>query len=248
MEKTNWLKYMSWTEFDARRKNCDTVIIPCGAIEEYGPHMPLGSDIIVAESVSELVAEKVNAVIGPVVEVGESFNLFEFPGTMRLSMSSYRAVMEDILNSLIQWGFKNFLFINAHNGNTPIITNLAKEYQRKAGIVCAQVDWWRYVQAVAADCCEYTGWMAHGHASECGTSVMLYLHPELVDMSKAKKSSPVHPHFGKYPEMITYYEVAQTTASGVLGDPEIATKEKGEAIVSRCVDRIAEYMRFEFGC
>ena len=90
--------------------------------------------------------------------------------------------------------------------------------------------------------------MAHGHASECGTSIMLYLHPELVDMSKAKKSTPVHPHFGKYPEMITYYEVAQTTESGVLGDPEIATREKGEAIVGKCVDRIAEYMHFEFGC
>ena len=81
MKNTNWLKEMSWTEFDERRKNCDTVIIPGGAIEVYGPHMPLGSDSIVSAAICELVAQKVNAVIGPMIEVGESASLYQFPGT-----------------------------------------------------------------------------------------------------------------------------------------------------------------------
>lgn len=248
MRNTNWIKYMSWIEFDERRKTCDTVIIPAGAIEEYGPHMPLGSDIIVSEAICELVAKKVNAMIGPVIEIGESCNLYEFPGTLCMTMPNYRAAMADVMDSLVKWGFKNFMFVNMHNGNTPIITNLAKEYQREYGIMCAQVDWWRFVQTVAGELCEYKGWMAHGHASECGTSVMLYLHPELVDMKKAKLAKPRHPHYGKYPDVISYYEVKQNSDSGVLGNPEIASSEKGRKIVEQCVDRIVEYMHFEFGC
>lgn len=246
MKNTNWMKYMSWNEFDERRKECDTVIIPSGAVEEYGPHMPLGSDIIVSEAICERVAEKTNAVIAPVIEIGESENLFQFPGTVRLTMPNYRAAMRDVLDSLIQWGFKNYLFINMHNGNTPIISNLAKEYQRKYHIWCAQVDWWRFIQSAGGDLCEHKGWMAHGHASECATSILLYLHPELVDMSKALLVKPEHPKYGKYPDFITYHEVKQISTTGVLGDATNASKEKGKALVERGVDRIVEFMRFEF--
>ena len=65
MENTNWIKLMSSSEFAERKKTCDTVIIPVGATEVYGPHMPMGSDIIVAQDVAELVAAKTNAMIGP---------------------------------------------------------------------------------------------------------------------------------------------------------------------------------------
>ena len=85
MEGTNWIKLMSTSEFAERKKSCDTVIIPVGATEGYGPHLPMGSDILVAQKISELVAERVNAMIGPSLEVGESYSLSRFPGTMCLS-------------------------------------------------------------------------------------------------------------------------------------------------------------------
>lgn len=247
MKNTNWLKEMSWTEFDERRKTCDTVIIPGGAIEVYGPHMPLGSDSIVSIAVCELIAEKTNSIIGPMIEVGESATLGLFPGTIVVKPETYAAMTKDIMDSLINWGFKNFMFINMHAGNVPIISQIARDYQREKGIKCAQIDWWRFVQPNSTDICENSGWMAHGHASECGTSVMLYLHPEYVDFSKAEYIK-LDQKYSQYNDIVTYDEFGSKTPNGILGDATIANAEKGKAVVERCVDRIVKFMKEEFNC
>lgn len=245
MKHTNWLKKMSWTEFDERRKHCKTVIIPAGAIEVYGPQLPLGSDSIISEAICERVAEKTDAIIGPFIEVGESAVLYQFPGTIKIRPESYSMIMSDILDSLIHWGFENFLFINMHAGNVPIISQLCREYQRSHSIKCAQIDWWRFTQPHTTDICEHSGWMAHGHASECGTSLMLYLHPEYVEKSKAQCVT-LDSKFSKYPDIITYDEFKEKSNSGILGDATCASKEKGEKIVEICVDRIVQFMEDYF--
>lgn len=75
------LRDMSWKEFDDYAKTAKTVIIPSGACEVYGLNLPLGSDILVAKAVSELVAEKVNGIVAPCLEIGQSKSLTSFPGT-----------------------------------------------------------------------------------------------------------------------------------------------------------------------
>ena len=249
MEQTKWIKLMSSSEFAERCKTCDTVIIPVGATEVYGPHMPLGSDIIVAQAVAERVAEHVNALIGPSLEVGESYSLSKYPGTLYLRPETWKAVVEDYMTSLMQWGFKKFMFINGHAGNVPLIGQLCRPLERNLGIKVAQVDWWRFTQKYALGVCDTEGWMCHGHASECGTSVMLYLHPDYVNMAKAEKVTPKEgDDYEKYGDFITYTVFNETTECGILGDATIATAEKGKLIVERCVDRIVEYMRAEFHC
>lgn len=249
MENTKWIKYMSSSEFDEKRKTCDTVIIPVGATEVYGPHLPMGSDILVAQAVAEKVADRVNAMIGPSLEVGESYSLSKYPGTLYLRPETWKAVVEDYMVSLMKWGFKKFMFINGHAGNVPIIGQLCRPMERDLGIKVAQVDWWRFTQKHALGICETEGWMCHGHASECGTSVMLYLYPQLVDMNKAEKVTPREGEdYEKYGDFVTYTVFNETTESGTLGDATIATAEKGKFVVESCVDRIVEYMKDEFNC
>ena len=242
---TDWIKEMSWTEFRDRKATCDTVIIPGGAIEVYGPHLPLGTDSLVSWKMCELLAERTGAMIGPTIEAGESDVLFNFPGTVRIRPHTYELVMRDIIESMIKWGFKNFLFLNMHAGNVPIITQLCREYQRSAGIKCAQIDWWRFTQPNTKDICEYSGWMAHGHASECGTSLMLYLWPELVDETKFD-CVKLDPKFSRYPDIITYDPFENKTSSGILGDATAASREKGEKIVNACLDRMEQFMKEYF--
>lgn len=247
MKNTKWMKEMTSAELAEAVKTCDTVIIPGGAIEVYGPQLPLGSDSIVSKAICELVAEKTNAIIGPFIEVGESAALYQFPGTIKIMPETYSLMMRDIMDSLIHWGFKNFMFINMHAGNVPIISQLCREAQRAHGIKAAQIDWWRFVQPNSTDICELKGWRAHGHASECGTSVMLYLHPEYVEMENLTNIEQ-DAFLYKYPDIVTYDEFATRTPNGTLGDATIASREKGEQIVTRCVDRIADYMKEKFGC
>ena len=241
---TNKIKEMSWVEFKRRVEENPTVIIPTGAVEVYGPHMPLGTDIIVAEELAKRVALATGALIAPSVEMGESSSLMTFPGTMAVTMDSYKAYMEDVIKLLIHHGLKNFLFMNGHGGNTCIITYLCKKYQRSAGIKCAQVDVWQFIEKIGAGIFEFSGAMAHGHAAESNTSMMLYLRPELVDMTKAER---VAPEAEPYPEITKYIEFNVKTPVGIIGDPTVATVEKGRRAVEEGAEKISAFVRDYFG-
>lgn len=243
MKNTNFLKEMSWTTFDERRKTTDLAIIPSGAFEVYGPHLPLGSDTLVAEKLAELVAERVNAIIGPTLEVGDSASLDAFPGTITIKPESFKDYMWDTVQSLKKWGFKRFFFVNTHVNNVPMITQIVNDLHRDEEIRCAQIDYWRFVQH-HSEGITVSGPLAHGHASETGTSVMLHLYPELVDVDKMVNEPPqVDNH---YPDILTHIPFNSYSKSGTMGDATLGTKEKGEKLVQRSVDRIVEFIENDF--
>ena len=217
-----------------------TVIIPLGAYEIYGPHLPVGTDIIVAEEIAKRVGEKLEILVGPSISVGESAALYDFAGTLTISPTSFYAYLEDICRSFMKWGVKKIFFMNTHLGNVPIIGQLAWELKDE-GITCVQVDWWRFIQPICRDgVTEHDGVMCHGHASESGTSCMLYLRPDLVDMSKATSIEPQYKD--DYPDIIKYIELRAFTPNGTIGDAPAATSEKGRIIVETGVDRIVEFL------
>ena len=182
----NRMRNMSWVDFDQRRKETKTVILASGAVEVYGPHLPLGSDIIVAKKIAELVANEVGAVVGPCLEVGQSYDLMGFPGTIACQSKNLKAVYRDICECFIHWGFENIFVVNTHVANTQPLNELMDELRREHGTKCGLIAWWQYIPTLSKDIFESPN--PHGHASEAGTSVLLYLAPELVKMSRAVNS------------------------------------------------------------
>jgi creatinine amidohydrolase len=244
LKTTNALKEMSWTTFVERKKETNLVIIPSGAFEVYGHHLPLGSDTLVAVKLAELVAERVNAIIGPTFEVGDSTALYDFPGTITIKPESFKAYMMDTVLSLQKWGFKDFLFINSHMGNVPMVNQISLYIQEDEQSRCSQIDFWRFLKQHDAGIIE-TGESAHGHASEAGTSVMLYLYPELTDTSKW-----VHEPIkivDDFADIIKYPKFNTLTNSGTIGNATMGTREKGEALVQRSVDRIVQFLMDKWG-
>ena len=90
------LKEMTWQEFEEKIKKCDTVVIPSGAFEVYGPQLPLGTDTIVAEEIAIRVADKLDLIVGPTLEIGDSIALYDFPGTLNAKPESFKDYLEDI--------------------------------------------------------------------------------------------------------------------------------------------------------
>ena len=84
------MQKMTWLQFDRRRKETDLVIVPAGACEVYGPHLPMGSDSLVAEEVAYRVAQEVDAIVSPPITMGESFGLSEYPGTIVIGTETMR--------------------------------------------------------------------------------------------------------------------------------------------------------------
>ena len=237
--KTHRINEMSWTEFNRRRKETDIAIIPTGACEIYGPHLPMGADLFAAEGVADMVARRTGALIAPAVPLADSSMLLDYPGTLTLSPELYRMWIRELTDNLVGYGFKKMLFINGHATNSNLIQSIAVQHQLTEGVQFAQIDWWRFTAQHDEGILDTKGRMAHGHASECGTSVMLYFRPELVDMDKAMCVPPITPDF----QDITYFiPLREKTPNAIVGDATLGTAEKGERLVCRCVDRIVAFM------
>jgi creatinine amidohydrolase len=233
-----------WVDFDAILKTTDLLIVPTGAVEVYGQHLPAGTDTIVITHVARLVGERLGAPVLPTLPVGFSRSLGDFPGTLNISTKTFMAYVLESTESAIQWGFKRVLFLNSHRGNVGPLGEVAMELQDRHGVRCAQMFWWDYVAALVKDVVE-TGAQANGHASEIGTSVMMHLEPGFVVHDRIKDQTPTDTV--PYADITQYKGMRARSDSGVMGNPEVATAEKGAEMIQRGVDRIVAFVKEEFG-
>lgn len=235
------LAELSWVEAEKALANASVALVPVGAVEVYGPHLPQGSDGLVAQEVARRLAERIDAVVTPLVPIGCSQMLMSFPGTLSVSSASLKAYLTDVCDSLAHWGIQRILFINGHAGNVPAIGEICREFSER-GVRCAQVDWWRAVNKAAPDIPE-SGELAPGHAGEVCTSVVRAVRPDLYVEERMVAESPNRGLAGAYPEIMQYDRpYRELTASGVIGDPTTASPEKGEAMIERFLDRAQAFL------
>jgi creatinine amidohydrolase len=238
-----YMMHEPWLDFDQIRRTTDLVIIPTGAVEVYGEHLPAGSDTIVITHVARRVGTELDAPVLPTLPVGFSRSLDDFPGTLNISPATLTAYVTETAESVIRWGFSRILFLNSHRGNIGPIGEVAMELQARHGVRCAQVFWWDYVAALSGDVVE-SGPHANGHAAEVGTSVLLHLEPDMVVGDRIRDETPSGSV--PYADIIQYRGMRARSATGCVGNPTVASAEKGAEIVKRGVDRIVEFVRDEF--
>jgi creatinine amidohydrolase len=250
--KKHQLKAYSWEEVSEMEREKQVVLVPLGSVEQEGTHLPLGVDTYVAEALADAVAKSSNSLAGPSLPIGYSEWFFEFEGVITLKMETVLNYLREYCASLIGCGFKKFIFVNGHAGNTPAVDVVARELIREhddVKIVMASV--WQIANSFAKDMAELKE-KKFTHAGEIMTSVMMYLHPETVDMERAKAEfvrSPRPPFVNKSSlggaEFkgigINFYDRTKNlTESGIMGDPMAATSEKGEIIFKHITSYLAE--------
>lgn len=235
------LAEMNWQQAQAAFAKTNLAIIPTGAVEVYGPHLPLGSDGIVAQHLAQKLAERVGAVVTPLIPVGDSRSLLSFPGTLTVSPAIFKSYAKDLCAGLLKWGIKRILFINGHAGNVAPVTDIGLELAAN-DIRVAQVDYWRVIATMAPEILD-TGAFANRHAGEIGTSVLLAVRPDLVDMSKAARVIPRPTLASNHPEAaLNDIPFTQITDLGMTGDATTATKQKGEIMISRLLDKLEKFV------
>ncbi len=236
MEKIR-LEEMTWVEAKEALEKAKVVIIPLGAIEAHGPHLPLGTDNFIVERIAEEVAKKIGGIVLPVIKYGQVWSLINFPGSLTVSEDSLFRFLVDICLSLHKHGAKNFAFISFHIGNATVIKKTARYlkdnydlnvfYFASSGL------------SKIREFCDSKQWHKnYFHAEEIETSLMLYIKPDLVDMAKAKACYPDKKIFEFYPQ-----KWDELTDIGVIGDPTVATREKGEKMLEVIINEIVELLR-----
>ncbi|MGE5654873.1 MAG: creatininase family protein [Bacillota bacterium] len=244
------LERLKWPDVEAYLKQNDTVILPVGATEQHGLHLPLGTDSLVAIELADQLGAKTNTLVAPPIWYGWSPHHLAYPGTISLRPETLTELIVDCSRSLIHHGFKKILIINGHRmANLPPIQIAATRVRNQTGALMVIADPF-YVGELAGRQIRTSEPGGVGHADELETSHMLHLLPELCDMSKAVKNMPAAKKYHvadpyvecdrvTAPSNIASYR-ARTAPSGVSGDPTVSSAEKGRLYNELVLDNLYE--------
>jgi creatinine amidohydrolase len=226
------------------------VIVPIGAIEQHGPHLPVSTDITCAFAVAQGAAMAIDefpVVVAPPVSWGVSPHHMGFPGTITLSIEVFVGLLCDICRSIARHGFRRILLINGHGGNAEAVGVAAQQLSIEGIFVAATTYFGLIVDELRAIGESPLGGMSH--ACEMETSLLLKLCPELVHMELAAPDvRQGHTSFFTWdmrdPKPIYFaYDMKRDSNQGVIGDPTLATLEKGALIYAAAIEKTAAFLR-----
>jgi len=223
------LEEMSWPEIEAGLRQTQTVILPIGATEEHGPHLPIFTDTIQAIEVAREAARIRDVFLAPPVHYGICRSTRGFPGTITLEYDALRGFIHDILLSFYESGFRKVLILTGHAGGQHISAlkgacqQAVKEHDFRVSLVSL-------FDLIDPDAAETPG---DGHSGEIETSLMLYIRKDLV------KGTP-EGNFPKRPRFLVLNDVRYLMGNGIMGDPSKASLEKGKKFFEMGVQGVLE--------
>ena len=240
LEEKVRLERMSWPEIKAAVKEANGIVmIPVGAVEEHGPHLPLGTDTIETAEIGYRAAKEAKVVIAPTIWYGQSRGFMGFPGTVCIRPTILGEFVKDVVMSLIKHGFDKPIILDGHGGNYGILDCIAEEIHYETGALISHIRSWDLATVPKPEGTpKYDG---HGGSSE--TSVMLYLCPEDVHIDKFVDSKPeleLTKYGAVFPGPSTLYSkgpvkmplsMDEMVEHGHHGDPKWGSKERGKALI-----------------
>jgi creatinine amidohydrolase len=237
-------KLQELTYKQVQDRNWQVAILPIGACEPHGFHLPYGTDGYEAEDLADRVAEAATSrgaevIVLPTLGYGVDANMARFPLAIDIPQDTLDQFVRDVIVSLERSGIRKFIIFNSHGGNDfkPLLRSLVAD----STVFVSLVNWWQVFGDVAADILDDAG---GDHANEMEAAVMLALRPELVHMEDAGDGRTYKTRF---PEIEKgWVSITRPwhlfTEDSSAGDPRKATAEKGERLIQVMVDRIAGYV------
>jgi creatinine amidohydrolase len=213
-------------------------LVPVGATEQHGPHLPVGTDTIVARSLAERVSAATGSLVLPEVSLGVSeWHGTALAGTVAATPEAFLATVDTLCRWAEASGVHRLLFVNGHVGNSAALSlALDRVRNRRSGLRVGAVDWWRVTPEVTAEVeADATDW----HANRAETALMLALAPGLVDLDAAAGADDPDRSAG----LVLKYTVEELTTRGVTGRPSEATAEGGAALLDRVVAALVALVR-----
>jgi creatinine amidohydrolase len=246
--KSHWWWDLSAHDFALMDMSKVVAILPVGAVEQHGPHLPVRVDAAINNGIMRhavaKMAEDFPALILPTMSVGKSNEHSAFPGTLTLSAETLGRVWYEVCESAYCAGVRKVLFVNSHGGQPQVMEIVCRELRINLGMLAVSSMWSRFTDLTDLFSAEERN---HGiHAGEVETSVMRYLHPELVDMSLAEDFFPLSKILEQQNEMLRIeggavgfgWQTQDINLKGACGNALLADAERGRIAVERASDRL----------
>ena len=231
---------MSWPEFETLVKTTDFAILPVGAIEQHGPHLPFGADNIIGEYIADRLGESTGAIVLPCLQYTPSFSLRLFPGTVCVSDELFASLLVELAECYYRHGIHTLYILIAHYGAMAACKTAERKLLLTSQAQMVNLTLPGINEAMQKFCKSKRWHPSYVHSEEFETSLVLAIKPEMVDMSKAVAEYPtIDPLFG--PISIPWSDF---TRSGVVGDATTASAEKGRAMLELIIERSLELIHY----
>ncbi|WP_428426267.1 creatininase family protein [Pararhizobium sp.] len=226
-------------------------VLPLGAHEQHGPHLPFETDTLIAEGFAERIIARLPPALPvtflPTEPVGYSIEHIDVEGTRSLGYDEAVRRWLGIAQNLNGQGIRKFVMLNAHGGNSPLMTIVATEARVRFNMLAVATSWTRFGQP--------DGWIRPAdkaidiHGGDIETSVMLAMYPDRVDMAKAQRFTSRQSDFADHFKHLSAYgphafgwKMADLNAQGVAGDASAATAKRGEQLIGHAANGIIELL------
>jgi creatinine amidohydrolase len=249
---------LTWPEINDAVEMGKVCIVPCGAVEQHGPHLPLDVDVLCARGVAEGAGKRIpdKLLVLPPVWYGYTGHVMDFPGTINTHFETFIHQVLDITKSLAYHGFKKIVLLNGHGSNMPNLDLVARRTNLETDAECVLIAWWllltvdksflpRWRQS------KFPGGCAH--ACELETSLYLYLDGDNVrkDLIKSgtisfneEKSPFMYTDiFGHGPAGLVSW-TSSYSDTGVLGEAELGSAEKGRQAYEEAVGQLVRFVNW----
>jgi creatinine amidohydrolase len=249
---------LTWPEIDEAVALGQVCVLPCGAVEQHGPHLPLDVDLVCPTGVAHGAGREIpeSMLVLPVVAYGYTGHVMDFPGTINQDFEHFMHHVLDVTKSLAYHGFKKIVLLNGHGSNMPNLDLVARRTNLETDAECVLCAWWNLLTVDPAFLprwrqSQFPGGCAH--ACELETSLYLYLDGDnvLKDLVKNGTISFNEEHspfsyvdlFAQGPATVVSW-TSSYSETGVLGEPELATAEKGREAYEEAVRQLVRFVRW----
>ena len=251
LPQRNWLD-MTWQEIAAADTARWIAVLPLAAVEQHGPHLPLGVDTYIAEAyiarAEKLIPADLPVSFLPVQRIGVSAEHLSYPGTLTIPTEVAIAAWTALGESLARAGVHKLVLITSHGGNVAAMETVARDLRTRLGMLVVTVGWHRFGYPEGA-----FGGMEkkHGiHGGDIETSLMLAAKPDTVRMEKAPRAVPATIAMAQEFKWLGAYRPAgfawmtqDLHESGAVGDATLAKADKGEAALAHGAAAFVELLR-----
>lgn len=245
---------MSWQQYRERmNKSKSPIFLPVGALEQHGPHLPLGTDALLATAIAAGAASAVDGIVAPALSYGYKSQPKcgggqHFCGTTSLDAATLIGQVRDTIREFVRHGVERLALVNGHYENQWFMIegiDLALRECSASRLSVMRLEYWDFCTTETLTSIFPNGFpgFALEHAAVIETSMMLHFHPELVRIELIPDEPPAEfPPYDMYPTRTEW-----VPASGVLSSARGATAEKGARIADEVVTRVSNAVRVEFG-
>ncbi len=229
----------AWPDLETYFEKESLALVPVGSTEQHGPHLPEGTDHLIAEALAREASARTGYLCTPTVNVGVSPHHRQFHGTMWVDPPVFREYMESLVRNLTYHGIDRVVFVNAHGGNVQHLREVGRRMHEEETAYAIEWMWDESIPDLVDGLFEVNG--PHGGPKE--TAMIMHIAGELVHEDRlvdARDSGLVEwgPGAGRQFGARTFFDAIENTDNGVLGDQTDATPEKGAKLFEAATEQL----------